>query len=244
MPGLHLLHCLIYALNSRDSILDYRTLAPQGKHHQGTTPVPAASSRSGILYAEFNIMQRNKILNLFTHYRARYPEEAAVVDRISAFVEANADCFSRELAIGHITGSAWILDSTGTRALLTHHKKLDIWVQLGGHADGDPDVAQVAYREAIEESGLAGLEFVDRELFDIDIHQIPARGHEAAHYHYDCRFLFRAVDDDYTVSDESHDLLWVPLADMCSVTGEPSIMRMVAKTQILMRASSSADRSG
>ena len=98
-----------------------------------------------------------------------------MVDRISLFVEANTDCFSRELAIGHITGSAWILDSTGTRALLTHHKKLNIWVQPGGHADGDPDVEQVAYREAIEESALIGLEFVDQELFDIDIHQIPAR---------------------------------------------------------------------
>jgi len=160
-----------------------------------------------------------------------------VVERISSFVDANTDCFSRELAVGHITGSAWILDSTSTRALLTHHKKLNIWVQLGGHADGDPNVEQVAYREAIEESGLDGLEFVDQELFDIDIHLIPSRGHEAAHYHYDCRFLFRAVDDHYTVSDESHDLLWVPLDDMCSVTTEPSI------TQILMRASSSVGKS-
>jgi 8-oxo-dGTP pyrophosphatase MutT (NUDIX family) len=148
------------------------------------------------------------------------------------------------LSPGHTTGSAWILDSTGTRALLTHHEQLNIWVQLGGHADGDPDVEQVAYREAIEESGLVGLELVDQELFDIDIHQIPSRGHEAAHYHYDCRFPIRAVDDHYTVSDESHDLLWVPLDDMSSATTEPSITRMVDKTLKLMRASSSAGKSG
>jgi len=181
-------------------------------------------------------MHRNKILTLFEHYRLRYPEEAAVLDRISSFVDAHPDCFSRELAVGHITGSAWILDSTGTRALLTHHKKLDIWVQLGGHADGDPDVEQVAYREAIEESGLVGLQFVEQALFDIDIHPIPARGQEAAHYHYDCRFLFRAVDDDYVVSDESHDLRWVPLDEMPAVTTEPSITRMVDKTRVLIRA--------
>ena len=161
------------------------------------------------------------------------------MDRISSFVDANTDCFSRELPIGHITGSAWILDSTGTRALVTHHKKLNIWVQLGGHADGDPDVEQVAYREAVEESGLVGLQFVEQELFDIDIHQIPSRGPEAAHYHYDCRFLFRVVDDHYIVSDESHDLLWVPLDEMCRVTTEPSITRMVDKTQLLIRASDS-----
>ena len=183
-------------------------------------------------------MHRNKIRNFFKHYQVRYPEETAVVERISSFVDANTDCFSRELAVGHITGSAWILDSTGTRALLTHHKKLNIWVQLGGHADSDPNVEQVAYREAIEESGLVGLQFVDQELFDIDIHQIPARGPEAAHYHYDCRFLFHAVDDHYIVSDESHDLQWVPLDDMGSVTTEPSITRMVDKTQRLIRAES------
>jgi len=185
-------------------------------------------------------VHRDKVLGYFKDYRRRYPEEADVVDRISSFVDASPDCFSRELAIGHITGSAWILDSTGTRALLTHHKKLDIWVQLGGHADGDPDVEQVAYREAIEESGLVGLQFVDEELFDIDIHEIPARGDEATHYHYDCRFLFRAVADDYIVSDESHDLRWVPLDDMSSVTTEASIMRMVDKTLNLMREKSGA----
>ena len=184
-------------------------------------------------------MHRNKIRQLFKQYRVRCPQDAAVVEGISSFVDANTDCFSRELPVGHIAGSAWILDSTGTRALLTHHKKLNIWVQLGGHADGDPNVEQVAYREAIEESGLGGLEFVEQELFDIDIHQIPSRGHEAAHYHYDCRFLFRAVDDHYTVSDESHNLLWVALDDMCSVTTEPSITRMVDKTQTLMEASNS-----
>jgi 8-oxo-dGTP pyrophosphatase MutT (NUDIX family) len=181
-------------------------------------------------------MHRNKIRDFIKHYRVHYPEEAAVVDRISTFVDANADCFSRELPVGHITGSAWILDSTGTRALLTHHKKLNIWVQLGGHADGDSNVDQVAYREAIEESGLVGLEFVDRALFDIDIHLIPARGLEAAHYHYDCRFLFQAIDDDYIVSDESHDLQWVPLVDMGRFTTEASIARMVDKTQARMKA--------
>ena len=176
-------------------------------------------------------MHRNKIRDLIKRYRVHYPQEAAVVERMSAFVEANADCFSRELAVGHITGSAWILDSSGTRALLTHHKKLDIWVQLGGHADGDANIDQVAYREATEESGLDGLVFVDRELFDIDIHLIPARGDEAEHYHYDCRFLFQTTDDHYTVSDESHDLQWVPIADMSRFTTEASIARMVGKTQ-------------
>ena len=183
---------------------------------------------------------RQMLSQLVDRYQMRYPEEAQMIERLQAFIRDNPDCFKRQLAVGHVTGSAWLLDAKGTTVLMTHHKKLNIWVQLGGHADGDPNVEQVAYREAIEESGLVGLQFVEQELFDIDIHLIPARGHEAAHYHYDCRFLFRAVDDHYTVSDESHDLLWVALDDMGSVTTEPSIMRMVDKTQTRIRAFDSA----
>ena len=178
-------------------------------------------------------MHRNKIQALFKSYARRHPDESAVLGRMTSFVSANPDCFSRDLTVGHITGSAWILDSTGTRTLLTHHKKLNIWVQPGGHADGDSEVDRVAHREAVEESGLAELHFLSDELFDIDIHQIPARGIEARHYHYDCRFIFQAMDDNYIVSDESHDLVWVELDDMRSVTSEASILRMVHKTRLL-----------
>jgi len=176
-------------------------------------------------------VHRQKILTLFKRYKERFPEEHETLDRITGFVVANENCFSRELLIGHITGSAWILDATGERALLTHHRKLNIWVQLGGHADGDADVQRVAEREAEEESGLAQIETLSPDIFDIDIHQIPARKDEPAHYHYDCRFLLKAKAHDYTVSDESHDLSWIPLDRMQDYTSEESVLRMVRKTR-------------
>ena len=147
------------------------------------------------------------------------------------FINGNNDCFKRELAIGHITGSAWLVDDDMDRALLTHHRKLDRWLQPGGHADGDSDVMAVSLREAREESGLPEIIPVSPMLFDIDIHLIPERGDEAAHYHYDCRFLLRSVGDDrYIVSDESHDLAWIPFEDMGKYTDEISVTRMVEKT--------------
>jgi 8-oxo-dGTP pyrophosphatase MutT (NUDIX family) len=149
---------------------------------------------------------------------------------MTSFIQANVNCFSRDLKAGHLTGSAWILDSTGTRALLTHHKKLNIWVQPGGHADGDSDISRVAYREALEESGLTDLRLLKDNLFDIDIHSIPARADEPEHLHYDCRFLLQTDYDDYVVSDESHDLSWVLLTEMENVTREDSVLRMVRKT--------------
>lgn len=177
-------------------------------------------------------MHRNQILGLLKTYRRRYPAESVTVKKISEFVGANSDCFCRELSIGHITGSAWVLDSTGTRVLLTHHKKLNIWVQLGGHADGETDILYVAKREAEEESGLRSIRVVSEELFDIDIHRIPGRGREVSHFHYDCRFLMQADDEDYYVSNESHDLAWISLAEIDTMTDEVSMLRMVEKTTL------------
>ena len=176
------------------------------------------------------LVHRDTILNLIDRYSARYPDEQETSERLRAFVVANEDCFKRELEIGHVTGSAWILNAKADAALLTHHRKLNIWVQLGGHADGDANIQRVAEREAEEESGLKDLNVVATDIFDIDIHEIPARKSEPAHFHYDCRFLLQAASEDYVVSDESHDLKWILLADMQSYTTEESVLRMVRKS--------------
>jgi len=174
---------------------------------------------------------RQKLLQLLANYGLRYPAEVLTTTRMQAFINDNAGCFQRQLAVGHVTGSAWLLDTTGKAVLLTHHRKLDIWVQLGGHADGETDIAAVALREAEEESGLVELQLACAEIFDIDTHPIPARGAEPAHWHYDCRFLVRATRSDaYVVSAESHDLAWVALAEVAGISNEESLLRMVAKT--------------
>jgi len=158
-------------------------------------------------------------------------------DRLEQFVRLNADCFSRELLIGHITGSAWIIDESASRTLLTHHRKLNKWLQPGGHADGLSDVAKVAMKEAEEESGLVGLRPVSLELFDVDIHSIPQRKNEPEHYHYDCRFLLQCGSDDrYAISDESNDLAWVNMSALANYTTEVSVTRMAEKCRDFMSA--------
>jgi 8-oxo-dGTP pyrophosphatase MutT (NUDIX family) len=175
-------------------------------------------------------MHRQSLLDQLTAYAAKHPEEAETVARFIGFVSSQADCFQRSLAIGHVTGSAWIVSADGTKVLLTHHAKLDRWLQLGGHADGDPDVLAVALKEAREESGLSDFEAVDDGIFDLDIHPIPARKSDPEHLHYDVRYVLRATGNtDYIVSDESHDLRWVTLDEVAELTGEESMLRMVRK---------------
>src|SRR4051794_30894964 len=164
-------------------------------------------------------MSRWPLLEMLGRYRDAFPADTAVVERISALVDSRPNCFDRDCRPGHITAAAWILSSDRRRALLTHHRKLGRWLQLGGHADGQWHVEEVALREAREESGLTEFEFIRVNgvvmPFDIDVHAIPARYDAAgqmtedAHEHHDIRFLLVArTDDELQVSDESHDLAW------------------------------------
>ena len=100
-------------------------------------------------------MSRKPLLALLRRYETAHPDEGECVGQVRSLVEAHADCFERTCLPGHVTASAWILSPDRKQVLLTRHRKLGRWLQLGGHADGDPDVLGVALREAREESGMA-----------------------------------------------------------------------------------------
>lgn len=157
-----------------------------------------------------------------------------MIDRYEQFVRNHDDCFERSLLIGHVTGSAWLVNKQRTHVLLTHHRKLNMWLQLGGHADGNSDILSVALREAQEESGITNIEPISDQLLDIDIHKIPARADEPEHYHYDATFAFCTIDtDEFIVSDESHALEWIEIAKLTDRTTEASMMRMASKWNTL-----------
>ena len=184
-------------------------------------------------------MHRDRFLSQLDAYAAMYPEEQATVSEFRAFVGAHADCFERSCVPGHVTGSAWILSRDGRRFLLTHHRKLGKWLQLGGHADGEAKTHEVAMREAFEESGIKdfGLLATDGELvpLDIDVHVIPARGDEPEHRHYDVRWLLVAQTEELTVNEaESKELRWVPMAEMESYCQEESLWRMGEKVRAIL----------
>ena len=178
-------------------------------------------------------MHRAPLLALLDGYGERFPDERDVLVRFREFVNTHERCFERDCWAGHITGSAWLLDRKRERVLLTHHKKLDRWLQLGGHSDGDANPLRVALREATEESGLAVAPIYDW-VFDLDIHEIPARKNDPAHFHFDVRFALEVTSSEaFEVSDESHALAWVPIAGLAQFTDEESMLRMARKHPVL-----------
>jgi hypothetical protein len=153
------------------------------------------------------------------------------------FLNSHEGCFERSLSIGHFTGSCWLVNRDGTKFLLTLHKKIGRWLQLGGHADGDPDLARVSLKEAREESGLRNIELLSDEIFDIGVHLISEYKGIRAHYHYDVRFLLKTTDndEDIQISDESNDLRWFEKASLLPSDSGTNIPRMFEKWKNLQR---------
>lgn len=162
-------------------------------------------------------------------YRDQWHGEAATVAQFLAFLQAHPDAFERRHATGHFTGSCWLVSADGARVLLMHHRKLDRWLQPGGHADGDRDLARVALREAQEETGVVGLR-VEGGIFDIDRHRIPARANEPDHWHYDVRYVIRAREDErFTINPESHALAWRSVTEVADDTNLDASLRRMAR---------------
>ena len=194
-------------------------------------------------------MHRKPLLGILERYGVVHPGESVCVGQVRSLVESQPDCFERSCLPGHVTASAWILSPDRTKVLLTRHRKLNRWLQLGGHADGDNDVLRVALREAREESGMTEFGVIsgapspapgDAILpLDVDVHRIPARGDEPEHAHHDIRYLLVAREgQSLAISDESIDLGWFEPAALEPLSPDESLRRLGRKARELCRGES------
>lgn len=169
-----------------------------------------------------------------------------IVGRFEELLAREPRCFERDCWAAHMTGSAVIVTRDLKQVLLTHHRKLNMWLQLGGHADGDKELAQVAAREGQEESGLNDLELFPQSRFlglepgqdpfplDLDIHKIPARGAEPVHWHYDARYLlWTSSPEAIQASEESHALKWFAVDEAYAIVDPWSMPRLFDKVKYL-----------
>ncbi|MEV6180625.1 NUDIX hydrolase [Streptomyces sp. NPDC052016] len=143
-------------------------------------------------------------------------------------LEAHPDGMWKACRAGHLTASALVIDPDRGRVLLTLHRKLRMWLQMGGHCEPqDISLQAAALREATEESGIGGLTLLPGGPVRLDRHPIPA----PCHWHLDVQYAAVApADAVQTISDESLDLRWFPYAEVADVADE-SVVRLLEATR-------------
>lgn len=176
-------------------------------------------------------MHRNHLLQQLSRYIPSDEHDKQALEDTTYFVKNTANCFERVCKIGHITASAWLINSNHHQAMLLHHKKLNKWLQLGGHTDGESNILTAALREAREESGIFDIVPISTEIFDVDVHAIPAYGDTAEHYHYDIRYLFKVTNPKaQPVSNhESNSVQWMSAMEINHLELDDSVKRLVKK---------------
>ena len=181
-------------------------------------------------------MNKKAILNLLENYQPSFSEEIKFKTEIIDFVEKNDDFALRTNRIGQITGSAWVVNKNRTKVLLIHHKKLDKWLQIGGHIEElDQTIAQTVLREVKEESGLQNITLLSPLVYDIDIHTIPQKKEIAEHLHFDIRLLAEADENEPLLpqNNEVLDIKWCSLEEarqlIKATSYRQSMQRMIEK---------------
>ena len=170
---------------------------------------------------------------------ARYRAE------VLEFIDSHPDALHRTCVTGHLTGSAWVVDSTGEHGLVLFHSKIQRWLQPGGHADGEANLARVALLEASEESGIEGLR-VWTQPVDVDIHLfVNRKSSEPDHLHLDLRFIVQPPAGSVVSGNhESEELRWVTSGQLDSpeLALDASTKRLAHRGFELMRRQSAGAR--
>ena len=178
-----------------------------------------------------------ELLEELRSYRAADPLESQHHRAVLDLLSFSASPFSRAHFVpGHITASCFIVDPSSGRLLLHHHRRLNRWLQMGGHVEPGESAVDAALREGREESGLADLALLSGGIVDVDVHEIPAGKGEPAHSHFDIRYVARTATPQAIAIDtaESNDLAWVELDRALPLMNETASWRVMMKIRKML----------
>ena len=154
------------------------------------------------------------------------------------YMQKNSDYLTRENEVTHFTTSIWTVNKERTKTLMVYHNIYDSWSWIGGHADGEEDLASVALRELKEETGVESAALVSKEIFSLEI--LTVDGHMKkgkyvpSHLHFNVTYLAEADEDQMLVvnEDENKGVKWFSFEDAIKASSEPWMVERVYKKLI------------
>ncbi|MGE5277456.1 MAG: NUDIX hydrolase [Acidobacteriota bacterium] len=179
------------------------------------------------------MIAREELLGRLESFRPEDAGERASLERIRELVRTAVDPFTRA-ARDHVTASAVVASPDGRRFLLVHHRRLDRWLQPGGHVEPeDASVYAAALREAREETGVREFESpAGAAVLDVDVHPIPARADRPEHVHFDLRHLLTTAQEDLSAApEEVRAARWFSLEEALAAGVDASLGRALRKAR-------------
>ena len=172
-------------------------------------------------------------------------KEAHDIELIQQMIQAHPNIMNMNCEVGHLTASSVIVDDNSHKTLLHFHKRLNRWLQVGGHGDYETDFSIVALREAQEETGLPDLSFLSNNSpivpIDYDVHTIPQNGDFPEHLHLDFRYVLTTSQPDQLSPEdgESAQFKWLTFDEALSLGDiDYSLKRLLKKARDLVSNSS------
>lgn len=182
-------------------------------------------------------MIKQLLLNdLSSHFNYdSFEKESAIATR--EFISSTISFWQRQNVSGHVTVSTWVVAPDFQHILLVHHKKLDKWLQIGGHIEPcDNDIVSAAKRELYEEAGIENFCMFSNGIYDVDAHLIPGNHEEKAHCHYDIRLAAMvSLEEKLSINNEIKEIKWLSINSIDEFCVNKSMIRMAQKMPLLKK---------
>lgn len=171
-------------------------------------------------------MNLRKQIESYIPFNAQEKKEQQIILR---YMDTFDNLLTRENEFAHFTASAWVVNEERTKVLMVYHNIYQSWSWVGGHADGDEDLLNVAMKEAQEETGLTNVRPVSPEIYSLEILGVQAHEkkgeHIATHMHLNVTYLLEASEKEAIKikPDENSDIRWFPLEQAIDASTEPDM---------------------
>ena len=154
---------------------------------------------------------------------------------IIKYIDTFDDIYTRENEMAHLTASCWIVNKEKTKVLMVYHNIYKAWSWVGGHADGEINLLQVALRETTEETGIRNVVPLLNDIFSLEI--IGVDGHfkhgkyVGTHLHINITYLLEADESEPLIikPDENSGVRWIELDEAVNSCPEPHMKKIYSK---------------